>query len=82
MILGMSFYPQAVVLKGKVYVGGGDSAHQYDLNTIVTVYDPGQDQWSQLAKYDYAYFAMAAVDGKLMLLGGRNQPATRTTNMG
>ena len=52
MIFGMSFYPQAVVLKGKVYVGGGDSAHQYDLNTVVTVYDPGQDQWSQLAKYD------------------------------
>ena len=81
MILGMSFYPQAVILKGKVYVGGGDSAHQYDLNTIVTVYDPGQDRWSRLAKYDYTYFAMTAAYGKLMLLGGRNQPATRTTNI-
>ena len=81
MIIGMSFYPQAVILKGRVYVGGGDSGHRHDLNTVVTFYEPERDRWGQLAKYDYAYFAMTVANGKLMLLGGRNREATRTTSI-
>ena len=30
MNVGMSFYPQAVVLEGKVYVGGGSAVNKED----------------------------------------------------
>ena len=77
MGIGMNFYPHAVVLRGRVYVGGGNSIQ----NTVVAVYDPQRNTWSHLPQHNYAFFAMAIVNEKLMLLGGRDQLKWKTTTI-
>ena len=79
MSIGMSFYPQAVVLKGKVYVGGG-SAINNNQNTIVMCYDIEHNQWTILPEYNcILYFAMTAINEELVLVGGRHPSTNRTT---
>ena len=70
----MSFYPQAVVLKGKVYFGGGRAPFGHLLQSaVVIVYDPEKDQWTSLPKYhSHAYFALTVVKEQLVLVGGRH----------
>ena len=58
MINGMNFYPQAVVLKGKVYVGGGNTSESdVNQNTVVSCYDIERDQWSAMPRYFDMFFA-------------------------
>ena len=78
MSIGMSFYPQAVVLKGRVYVGGGSALIKED-NTLVMCYDTERNQWNSLPRYTTMYFAMTALDGKLLVVGGRHPTNTQTT---
>ena len=78
MHIGMSFYPQAVVLKGRVYVGGGNTVIKKD-NTLVMYYDTECNQWNSLLRYTATYFAMTALDDKLLIVGGRHPTNTRTT---
>ena len=78
MINGMTFYPQAVVLNGKVYLGGG-RADDMDLSTVVTCYDIERNQWSALPRYVYEFFAMATINSELMLIGGRSLFTTNTS---
>ena len=79
MSIGMSFYPQVVVLKGKVYVGGG-SAVSKDDNTVIMCYDIEYNKWTALSQYYNAslYFAMAARTEDIFLVGGRH-PANAQT---
>ena len=79
MTIGMTFYPQAIVLRGKVYVGGGNCGLD-SRNTVVTVYDPQLDTWSSLPRHGFAFFAMAVVHEKLTLIGGRDR-VHKTTNL-
>ena len=69
MSIGMSFYPQAVVLKGKVYVGGGSAINNAQ-NTIVMCYDIERNQWTILPEYNSIYFAMTTINKELVLIGG------------
>ena len=80
MPLGMSFYPQAIVLNGKVYIGGGKS-QQKSMN-IVMEYDPQRDLWTILPSCTSIYFGMAILKGQLLLVGGRHSEALfdKTTN--
>lgn len=79
MATGMSFYPQAVVLKGRVYVGGGDIVLDRADNTIVDYYDIERNQWAVLPHYHYMFFAMAAVNEELVLIGGQHPISHKTT---
>ncbi len=58
----------AVVLNGKVYIGGGfaDRGHQY----IIQVCTPESDGWSRLPECPVKWFAMAVVNQQLVLVGG------------
>ncbi len=66
-------HPSAVVLQGKVYMGGGWSGESDKKNTAVAVYDPKSDEWDHsLPLYKTEWFGMAAIHGKLVLAGGRD----------
>ena len=78
----MSFYPQTVVLKGRVYFGGGSSPFSYLVhNTVVIVYDPERSQWTPLPQYRYAYFTMTVIKEQLVLVGGRSMRTNLTTGV-
>lgn len=64
----MEVYPEAVVIKGKVYVGGG-TVEKFNSGTVM-VYDIEHDDWSILPKYDYFWFCMTTVNNQLVLVGG------------
>lgn len=81
MITGMTFYPQAVIFKGKIYVGGGStSAENIDQYAVVTCYDAELNQWTALPGYSYVFFAMTMINEQLVLIGGRQPHTAKTTN--
>ena len=66
-------YPQAVVINEKVYVGGRiASSSTDDAMPVVLVYDSYVNEWSTLPPYGCVYFAMAAVNNRLVVIGGRD----------
>ncbi len=58
----------AVVLNGKVYVGGGYAGSE-DLY-IIHVYTPESDGWSRLPECPVRLFAIAVLNQQLVLVGG------------
>ena len=73
MPFNMTEYPQAAEINGKVYIGGriASLSSSYEAMRVVLVYDSQHDKWSQLPPYECMYFAMAAVNNQLVLIGGR-----------
>ena len=71
--------PRSVLLRRKLYVGGGITDKRKDEQTVI-VYDLDSDEWSKLREYQFRYFAMAAVSGKLVLIGGSDPDNQKTTN--
>jgi hypothetical protein len=63
-------HPSMVVLKGKVYIGGGCAQKDVELKTVI-VYDPQKDSCTTLPPYAYLYFSMAVVNNQLVLVGGQ-----------
>ena len=61
---------QAVVVDGKVYIGGRYTDTDEGKYTIL-IYDPKTQECTQLPKYPAKYFAMASVNNQLTLAGGR-----------
>lgn len=74
-------YPQAVVINEKVYVGGriASSSSIYDTMQVVLVYDSRVNEWSSLPPYECVYFAMAAVNNRLVVIGGCNVNESKLT---
>ena len=72
MPFNVTEYSQAVVIDGKVYIGGRlvSSQSTYDTMQTVLVYDSCLNEWSTLPPYECVYFAMAAVNNQLVLIGG------------
>lgn len=58
----------AVVLGGKVYIGGGN-AHVHE-QFIIQVYMPESGEWSRLADSPMRQFAMVVVSQQVVLVGG------------
>jgi N-acetylneuraminic acid mutarotase len=59
-------HPWAVALGGRVYVGGGTTNRVFR-------YDPGADQWTEVASSFYVHGgtpAAAVIDGKIYVAGG------------
>ena len=71
MPFGMGDFVQSVVVQGKVYVGGGWAGFGSDDNHIVMVYDISSGKWAKLPPYRTWGFAMAVINNKLVLVGGR-----------
>ncbi len=61
--------PHSVVLKGKVYVGGGITDKKEDLH-LVLEYDPDRDGWVILPRHPLVWFALGQFQGKLITVGG------------
>ena len=69
---GMGGYPNVVVFKEKVYIGGGIVFSQTDNGEqTVMIYDPKRDSCDTLPPYTYKYFSMAVVNDQLVLVGGQ-----------
>ena len=69
MPIQMYGYPRVVMVKEKVYIGGGMTSPDRDGLTVM-VYEPMQDSWDTLHPYTYRSFSMAIVDDQLVLVGG------------
>ena len=69
MPFGMWGYPRVVMVKEKVYIGGGVTSSDSNRLTVM-VYDPKQDSWDSLPPYIYRCFSMAVVGDQLVLVGG------------
>ena len=80
MPYSMNYYPEAVVIEGKVYVGGGSVREFGDCNETVMVYNIEQDEWSLLPPYQFYWFGMTSVNNQLVLVGGT--AAERTNLLG
>ena len=61
--------PQAVVVREKVYVGGGHTEGIEDDHQVFQ-YDPSQDEWSRLPPHQVVLFVMAQFVGHLITVGG------------
>ena len=79
MPFGVFNYPQAVVFKGKVYIGGGDSDPITQRQTVM-VYDPQLDSFDTLRPYTYKWFSMTVVHDQLVVVGGADERTDRVTN--
>ena len=79
MPFGMWNYPQMVVFKGKVYIGGGDALSDREMQTVM-VYDPQQDSFDTLPPYTCSWFSMAIVNNQLVLVGGVDVRTVKVTN--
>ena len=78
----MTYYPEAVVVGTKVYVGCGTGSR---LNhEIVMEYDIAENTWSLLPRYEYFWFGMTCARNKLVLVGGVAQSVAgeRTKQLG
>lgn len=66
-------HPSAVLVQGRVYVGGGWSGESDRKNTPVAVYEPRSNSWdNSLPPYKTEWFGMAVVRDRLVLVGGRD----------
>ena len=80
MPFSMGYYPQVVIVKGKVYTGGGWASLEREKQTVM-VCDPQRDVWHSLPPYMYAYFTMATVNDQLVLVGGRDVTTHKSSAM-
>ena len=76
----MNYHPGAIVLRGKVYVGGGST--DFAKSNTVMVYNIQRDDWSMLPQYTVKWFTMGVVEGQLILVGGVDPDNKRTNELG
>ena len=78
-VFGMREYPNVVVFKKKVYIGGGWASSDRERQTVM-IYNPKQDSYDTLPPYTYRRFSMAVVNNQLVLVGGKDVQTARVTN--
>ena len=72
----MCYYPSAIVLEGKVFIGGGTSSN----SEVVMVYNIDKVEWSVLPPYPYFWFGMTFINNCLILGGGVEHDSENRTN--
>ena len=77
----MSSCIQAVVVGDKLCVGGGFCKKGETMKATVMVYLLHHDSWETLPAYQTKYFGMAVLKNQLVLIGGRNTSAGKTSNV-
>ena len=80
MPFGMFYYPNVVILKGRVYVGGGTSISGRE-DQIIMMYDISSDRWNTLPPYRFSRFAMTALNDHLVSVGGLDKQTNKRTNL-
>ena len=65
----MCQYPQVLVFKENVYIGGGVAPTDMQRQTVM-VYDPQKDSYDTLPPYTYKWFSIAIVNNQLVVVGG------------
>ena len=73
---GMS-YAQTVLIRGKVYVGGGDTECDDD-DYLIRQYSPTDDRWSTLPPAPVRAFGMRELNGQLVIVGGETRQGVVT----
>ena len=63
------FQAQAVFLKGKVYVGGGNTG-DHVTDSLVFEYHPHKDTWRPLPPLGTSFFGLCKLEGELVVVGG------------
>ena len=76
----MNYHPGAVVIRGKVYVGGGST--DFAKSNTVMVYNIQRDDWSTLSQYSFKWFTLGVIEGQLVLVGGVDSSNKRTNGLG
>ena len=71
---------QTVVIRDKVYCGGGGAGDDGDDKYQVFCYSPSEDVWNKLPVCDVRYFGLGQVRGKLVTVGGRRKSDGKVTN--
>ena len=66
-------WAQAVVIRGIVYVGGGDTGSDDDNDYLIQQYSPTDDTWSTLPPAPVYFFGMGELNGQLVIVGGRTR---------
>ena len=61
---------QAVLISDNVYIGGGDGYTSLESQTVM-VYKINSGSWTMLPSIGKKWFGMAAVNGELVLVGGK-----------
>ena len=70
---------QAVVIRGIVYVGGGDTCRWNDDDKyLIQQYSPTNDKWSTLPPAPVRYFGMGELNGQLVIVGGKTREGVVT----
>ena len=75
----MSNNTHSVVLKGKLYMGGGHASGDSQECTVM-VYDIQSGEWSTLPKHQVKSFGMASVNNRLVLVGGLDPSTNKATS--
>ena len=70
---------QTVVIRERVYCGGGDAA-DHEHNYWIFCYSPSEDTWNTLPATDVLYFGLGQVRGKLVTVGGIKRSGGKVTN--
>jgi hypothetical protein len=79
MDYAMSHNPQAIVFKGKIYVGGGYSPIK-DGRVTILEFDPQIKEWRKLPKCGVKFFGMASIEDQLITIGGTDLGTKKVTN--
>ena len=69
----------AVWLNGVVYVGGGYETKGRSFT--INCYDPVNDSWSSPINTDHCYFAMVALNDRLLTAGGKDKSHKKTNQV-
>ena len=80
MPFAMSNNTHSVVLKGKLYMGGGHASGDSQVECTVMVYDIQSGEWSKLPQHQVKWFGMASVKNKLVLVGGLDPSTNKATS--
>lgn len=77
MPIMMDYYPDAVLMKGRLFIGGGvfgADARAYLVTGLgqytVVVYNIEKGTWSTLPPYDFYWFSLTSLNDQLILVGG------------
>ena len=62
---------RTVLIRGRVYVGGGDTEDGYDTEYLIHEYHPIQEKWSTLPPAPVCWFGMGELNRNLVLVGGK-----------
>lgn len=88
MPIMMDYYPDVVILKGQIFIGGGvfgADARAYLVTGLgqytVMMYNIEKETWGTLPPYDFYWFSLTSLNDQLVLVGGVRRHIPKRTNL-